>query len=337
MLEKINALEAEASNEIKAAGDSKALDDLRIKYLGRKGLVTELLGQIASLPPGEKPRLGKELNALKVRIDEALRSRQAELARSPVMPKDFADLTLPGFRPPLGSKHPLTKTIDDICSIFLGMGFKIVEGPEIETEFYNFEALNIALDHPSRDAFDTFYIKDKYLLRSHTSPVQVRFMETEKPPFKIVVPGKVYRPDAVDASHSFMFHQVEGLVVGEDVTFADLKGALSVFLKNYFGADVKVRFRPHYFPFTEPSAEVDVSCFICGGKGCSVCGRKGWLEILGCGMVHPNVFKAVKYNPEKVTGFAFGMGVERIAMLKYGINDMRLFFENDMRFLEQFK
>ncbi|MFA5339488.1 MAG: phenylalanine--tRNA ligase subunit alpha [Candidatus Omnitrophota bacterium] len=341
MLDKINALEAEAKSEIKAAGDSKALDDLRIKYLGRKGLVTELLGGIASLPPEEKPRLGKELNALKTRLDEALRSRQAELSRSPVMPsvlpRDFADLTLPGFRPQAGSKHPLTKTIDDICSIFLGMGFKVVEGPEIETEFYNFEALNIALDHPSRDAFDTFYIKNQYLLRSHTSPVQVRFMETEKPPFKIVVPGRVYRPDAVDASHSFMFHQVEGLVAGEGVTFADLKGALSVFLKGYFGADVKVRFRPHYFPFTEPSAEVDVSCFICGGKGCSVCGRKGWLEILGCGMVHPNVFKAVKYDPEKVTGFAFGMGVERIAMLKYGINDMRLFFENDMRFLEQFR
>ena len=339
MLDKINALESEAKSEIKAAGDSKALDDLRIKYLGRKGLVTELLGGIASLPTEEKPRLGKELNALKMRLDEALRSRQAELSRSPVissvLPKDFADLTLPGFRPSAGSKHPLTKTIDDISSIFLGMGFKIVEGPEIETEFYNFEALNIALDHPSRDAFDTFYINNQYLLRSHTSPVQVRFMETEKPPFKIIVPGRVYRPDAVDASHSFMFHQVEGLVVGEGVTFADLKGALSVFLKGYFGADVKVRFRPHYFPFTEPSAEVDVSCFICGGKGCSVCGRKGWLEILGCGMVHPNVFKAVRYNPEKITGFAFGMGVERIAMLKYGINDMRLFFENDMRFLEQ--
>lgn len=336
MLDKVNALGAEASNEIKSAGDSKVLCDLRVKYLGRKGLVTELLGQIAALPPEEKPRLGKELNALKTNIDEALKARQAELVRSPVMLKDFADLTLPGFRPPAGSRHPLTKTIDDICSIFLGMGFKIVEGPEIETEYYNFEALNIALDHPSRDAFDTFYIKNQYLLRSHTSPVQVRFMETENPPFKLIVPGKVYRPDAVDASHSFMFHQIEGLVVGDDVTFADLKGALSVFIKNYFGEDAKVRFRPHYFPFTEPSAEVDVSCFICGGKGCSVCGKKGWLEILGCGMVHPNVLKAVKYNPEKITGFAFGMGVERIAMLKYGINDMRLFFENDMRFLEQF-
>ncbi|MFA5148372.1 MAG: phenylalanine--tRNA ligase subunit alpha [Candidatus Omnitrophota bacterium] len=337
MLEKIKAIEAAANDEMRSAADAKALDDLKIKYLGRKGLVTELLGQISSLSAEEKPRLGRELNALKVRIDGAFGARQAELARSPVLPRDYADLTLPGFRPPSGTRHPLTKTIDEILSTFLGMGFKVVEGPEIETEFYNFEALNIALDHPSRDAFDTFYIKNRYLLRSHTSPVQVRFMETEKPPFKIVVPGRVYRPDAVDASHSFMFHQVEGLVVGEGVTFADLKGALSMFIRNYFGSSAKVRFRPHYFPFTEPSAEVDVSCFICGGKGCSVCGRKGWLEILGCGMVHPNVFKAVKYDPDKYTGFAFGMGVERIAMLKYGINDMRLFFENDMRFLEQFR
>jgi phenylalanyl-tRNA synthetase alpha chain len=337
MLDKIKAVEAEAKSEISAAGDPKALDDLRVKYLGRKGLVAELFGQLASVPPQDKPKFGSELNSLKARIDESLRTRQGELSVSAALPKDFADLTLPGFRPPLGSNHPITKTLDAICGIFLGMGFKIVEGPEIETEFYNFEALNIPLDHPSRDAFDTFYIKDKYLLRSHTSPVQARFMEKEKPPFKIVVPGKVYRPDAVDASHSFMFHQVEGLVVGEDVTFSDLKGALSVFVKEYFGEKAKVRFRPHYFPFTEPSAEVDVSCIICGGSGCSVCGKKGWLEILGCGMVNPNVFKAVKYNPEKVTGFAFGMGVDRIAMLKYGINDIRLFYENDMRFLEQFR
>ena len=337
MLDKIKAVEAEAGSEISAATDPKTLDDLRVKYLGRKGRVAELFGQLASLPPQDKPKFGSELNSLKTRIDELLKARQCDLSATATLPKDLIDLTLPGFKPPIGTRHPIIKTIEDICDIFLGMGFKIVEGPEIETEFYNFEALNIPLDHPSRDAFDTFYIKDKYLLRSHTSPVQARFMEKEKPPFKIIVPGKVYRPDAVDASHSFMFHQVEGLVVGEDVTFADLKGALSVFVKEYFGEKAKVRFRPHYFPFTEPSAEVDVSCIICGGSGCSVCGKKGWLEILGCGMVHPNVFKAVKYNPEKVTGFAFGMGVDRIAMLKYGINDIRLFYENDMRFLEQFK
>ncbi|MFA5094841.1 MAG: phenylalanine--tRNA ligase subunit alpha [Candidatus Omnitrophota bacterium] len=337
MIEKIKAIEDAAGAEIKASADVKTLDDLRTKYLGRKGLVTELLGQIASLPAEEKPRMGKELNALKSRIEEVFKARQAEIAKSPVLPKDHSDLTLPGFRPLSGTKHPITKTIDEVLLTFLGMGFKVVEGPEIETEFYNFEALNIALDHPSRDAFDTFYVRDRYLLRSHTSPMQVRFMETENPPFKIVVPGKVYRPDAVDASHSFMFHQVEGLVVGEDVTLADLKGTLSMFIRSYFGVGTKVRFRPHHFPFTEPSAEVDVSCFICGGKGCSVCGRKGWLEILGCGMVHPNVFKAVKYAPGKYTGFAFGMGIDRITMLKYGINDMRLLFENDMRFLEQFK
>lgn len=337
MLDKIRAIEAEADSRIKSVVDSKTLDEVRIKYLGRKGLLACLMGQIASLPPEDKPKFGQELNSLKRRLEDSIRTKEQELAKSPALPKDFADLTLPGFKPAVGVKHPLTQTIETLCDIFLGMGFKIVEGPEIETEFYNFEALNIALDHPSRDAFDTFYIKDKYLLRSHTSPVQVRFMQTEKPPFKIIVPGKVYRPDAVDASHSFMFHQIEGLVVGEKVTFADLKGALSVFIKSYFGEKAKARFRPHYFPFTEPSAEVDVSCFICGGSGCSVCGRKGWLEILGCGMVHPNVFKAVKYNPEKVSGFAFGMGVERIAMLKHGINDMRLFFENDMRFLGQFR
>ncbi len=337
MLDKIKNLEAEAKNEILSASDLKALDSVRIKYLGRRGLIAELLSQIATLPPADKPQFGSELNSLKVTIDGLIKAKEDELSASAALPKDFVDLTLPGFKPPIGTKHPITKTIDTICEIFLGMGFKVVEGPEIETEFNNFEALNIALDHPSRDMFDTFYINGRYLLRSHTSPVQVRFMEKEKPPFKILVPGKVYRPDAVDASHSFMFHQVEGLVVADDVTFADLKGALKVFVKEYFGERVKMRFRPHYFPFTEPSAEVDISCIICGGSGCSVCGRKGWLEILGCGMVHPNVFRAVKYNPEKVTGYAFGMGVERIAMLKYGINDIRLFFENDVRFLEQFK
>lgn len=342
MSDKIKTIEAEAQADIAAAGDLKALDNLRIRYLGRKGLVAELLGRIGDLPPEEKPKFGSELNSLKIKIDELLKAKQEELSRSTVSAKDIVDLTLPGFKPPLGAKHPITKTIDTICDIFLGMGFKIVEGPEVETEFYNFEALNIPLDHPSRDAFDTFYVGNptigrRPLLRSHTSPVQVRFMESERPPFKIIVPGKVYRPDAVDASHSFMFHQVEGLVVGEDVAFADLKGALGLFIKGYFGEKVKMRFRPHYFPFTEPSAEVDISCIICGGSGCSVCGKKGWLEILGCGMVHPNVFRAVKYDPEKVSGYAFGMGVERIAMLKYGISDIRLFFENDIRFLGQFK
>jgi phenylalanyl-tRNA synthetase alpha chain len=256
------------------------------------------------------------------------------------------DVTLPGIRAGVGRIHPITSAINEICAIFIGLGFRVVEGPEIETEHYNFETLNIPLEHPSRDAFDTFYLKSagKLLLRSHTSPVQARFMEANKPPFSIVVPGRVYRPDATDASHSFMFHQVEGLVVGENVRFSDLKGALGVFARQMFGESAKTRFRPSFFPFTEPSAEVDVSCIICGNerrttnderRRCSVCGGKGWLEILGAGMVNPKVFKAVGYDPEKVTGFAFGMGVERIAMLKYGINDIRLFFENDIRFLRQ--
>ncbi|MFH1779222.1 MAG: phenylalanine--tRNA ligase subunit alpha [Candidatus Omnitrophota bacterium] len=337
MLDKIKSAESEAQNEISRTSDFGGLDNLRIKYLGRKGLIAELFKQVATLSVEDRPKFGFEVNSLKGKIEKLLKEKQSELSKRSLLSEEAVDLTLPGFKPPIGTKHPVIKTIDKICEIFLGLGFKIVEGPEVETEFYNFEALNIPLDHPSRDMFDTFYIKGEYLLRSHTSPVQVRFMESEKPPFKIVVPGKVYRPDAVDASHSFMFHQIEGLVVGGDVTFADLKGTLKVFVKEYFGEKVKMRFRPHYFPFTEPSAEVDISCIICGGSGCSVCGRKGWLEILGCGMVHPNVFRAVKYNPEKVTGYAFGMGVERIAMLKYGIDDIRLFFENDMRFLGQFK
>ncbi|KPK38403.1 MAG: hypothetical protein AMJ78_10100 [Omnitrophica WOR_2 bacterium SM23_29] len=337
MLDRIKSVEAEAQNEISKASDLRALDNLRIRYLGRRGLIAELFKQVANLPNEARPKTGSELNSLKGKIEGLLKTRQVALSKGSILSEEVVDLTLPGFKPPIGTRHPIINTIDKICEIFLGMGFKIVEGPEVETEFYNFEALNIPLDHPSRDMFDTFYIKGEYLLRSHTSPVQIRFMEEEKPPFKIVVPGKVYRPDAVDASHSFMFHQVEGLVVGKDVTFADLKGALKVFVKEYFGEKVRMRFRPHYFPFTEPSAEVDISCIICGGSGCSVCGRKGWLEILGCGMVHLGVFRAVKYNPEEITGYAFGMGVERIAMLKYGISDIRLFFENDMRFLEQFK
>ncbi|KPK42019.1 MAG: phenylalanine--tRNA ligase subunit alpha [Omnitrophica WOR_2 bacterium SM23_29] len=337
MLNKIKSTESEAGNEISKASDLDALDNLRIKYLGRRGLIAELFKQVATTPDEDRPKVGFEVNSLKGKIEKLLNEKQSELLEKSFLSEEVVDLTLPGFKPPIGTKHPIIKTIDKICEIFLGLGFKIVEGPEVETEFYNFEALNIPLDHPSRDMFDTFYIKGEYLLRSHTSPVQIRFMENEKPPFKIVVPGKVYRPDAVDASHSFMFHQIEGLVVGDDVTFADLKGTLKIFIKEYFGEKVKMRFRPHYFPFTEPSAEVDISCIICGGLGCSVCGRKGWLEILGCGMVHPNVFRTVKYNSEKVTGYAFGMGVERIAMLKYGISDIRLFFENDMRFLGQFK
>ena len=236
----------------------------------------------------------------------------------------------------IGHKHPITQVTERINEIFISLGFKIAEGPEIESEYYNFEALNIPLEHPSRDVFDTFYIKGPTLLRSQTSTVQIRVMEKEKPPLQVIAPGRVYRPDAVDASHSFMFHQVEGFMVDKNIRFSDLKGALTLFARQMFGEGTKIRFRPHFFPFTEPSAEVDVSCIICGGKGCRVCSYKGWLEILGAGMIHPSVFKAVGYNPERWTGYAFGMGIERIAMLKYGITDIRLFFENDLRFLKQF-
>ncbi|MDP2933634.1 MAG: phenylalanine--tRNA ligase subunit alpha, partial [bacterium] len=248
------------------------------------------------------------------------------------------DITSPGIAQELGHLHPITQVIDEICTIFARLGFAVVEGPEIETEENNFTGLNIPLEHPSRDAFDTFYLKNTkhLLLRSHTSPVQIRVMKARKPPLAVIVPGRVYRPDATDASHAFMFHQIEGFVVDTDIKFSDLKGVLEVFAKSVFGAETQMRFRPHFFPFTEPSAEVDISCAICHGSGCSSCGRKGWLEILGAGMIHPNVFRHVGYDPKIYTGFAFGMGIERIAMLKYGINDIRLFCENDLRFLKQF-
>jgi len=346
MREEIEKIKSDALQEITAAGgDGASLEAIRVKYLGRKGIVAEVFKKMALLPPSEKPEVGALVNALKktiaVTLDEKLGSAsEAEETR------DRIDVTLPGVARAPGRIHPITQTIKEISGVFLSLGFKIVEGPEIETEHYNFETLNIPLEHPSRDAFDTFYLKStgKYLLRSHTSPVQARFMEKNKPPFSIIVPGKVYRPDATDASHSFMFHQIEGLVVGEAIRFSDLKGVLEVFAKQLFGKATKMRFRPSFFPFTEPSAEVDISCILCkdqmpgaSGQGrCSLCGGKGWLEILGAGMVNPKVFKKVGYNPEKVTGFAFGMGVERIAILKYGITDIRLFFENDIRFLRQF-
>ena len=350
MEEQIGQIKNNALQEIAAAGnDGRALEGLRIKYLGRKGVVTELFKSMAQLPPDEKPRTGEKINALKAAITRALDDK-LQITSQAEETKDRIDVTLPGVAGRPGKLHPVTQTIQAISGIFTSIGFKIVEGPEIETEHYNFETLNIPLEHPSRDAFDTFYLKSeaKYLLRSHTSPVQTRFMEKNKPPFSIIVPGKVYRPDATDASHSFMFHQVEGLVVGDSIKFSDLKGALELFAKELFGKSTKMRFRPSFFPFTEPSAEVDISCILCANekkeprttehekRKCGLCGGRGWLEILGAGMVNPKVFKNVGYNPEKVTGFAFGMGVERIAILKYGITDIRMFFENDVRFLKQF-
>ena len=321
--------------DLKAASDVKALEDIRVKYLGRKGIVSKLMEKLPSLDKDKKPLIGKELNVLKTFIQGELKSKgEVFISKNSLM--EEVDITLPGIAPSVGRLHPITKTLNEINGIFISLGFKIEEGPEIEKEFYNFEALNIPLEHPSRDAFDTFYIKGDILLRSHTSTVQIRIMEKTKPPIQAIMPGRVYRPDAVDASHSFMFHQVEGLMVDHDIKFSDLKGVLNIFTKQMFGEKTKTRFRPSFFPFTEPSAEVDISCIICRGKGCRVCSHTGWLEILGAGMVNPKVFEAVGYRATKYAGFAFGMGVERIAMLKYGIDDIRLFFENDVRFLKQF-
>lgn len=365
MIERIKEIERQALDEIESSkGNADLLELARIKYLGRKGIITELFKKIADVPSGERPEAGRLINVLKETVAQRLNEAIQSVTRAYDYKGEKVDITLPGISRSLGKVHPITKTVAEICEIFISLGFRVVEGPEIETEHYNFETLNIPLEHPSRDAFDTFYLKlsdptrepanprtRKLLLRSHTSPVQTRFMEKNEPPFSIVVPGKVYRPDATDASHSFMFHQIEGLAVSDSIRFSDLKGVLDLFAKQMFGPKTKMRFRPSFFPFTEPSAEVDISCIICKDhrpqttdrrpkaedqKRCSVCGGKGWLEILGAGMVNPKVFEKVGYNPEKVTGFAFGMGVERIAMLKYGINDIRMFFENDVRFLRQF-
>jgi len=359
----IESIYSQIESDIRNINSSGALEEFRSKYLGRKGVIAQLTGSIPNLPPEQRSSFGQQANALKIKIQSIIDEKQKSLAAQ-VTGSERAvayDVDMPGIAQEVGHIHPLTQTIDEICAIFNRMGFSVVEGPEMELEYNNFTGLNIPLEHPSRDVFDTFYLKlpapsskpqakdkkascklqaagcsQKLLLRSHTSPVQIRVMKSRKPPLAVVVPGRVYRPDAVDASHSFMFHQIEGFMVDTDIKFSDLKGVLEVFAKAVFGQHIKMRFRPHFFPFTEPSAEVDISCIICKGKGCSVCGKKGWLEILGSGMIHPNVFKHVAYNPKKYTGFAFGMGVERIAMLKYGINDIRLFFENDLRFLKQF-
>ncbi len=349
MKDRIKAIEEEALKEVAASSSaggsaSDVLETLKIKYLGRKGIITELFKKMGEVLPDERAETGRLINVLKESVARALDEKLAAASGVEESARERIDITLPGVPARIGRTHPITRTINEICDLFISLGFRVVEGPEIETEHYNFETLNIPLDHPSRDAFDTFYLswEKGYLLRSHTSPVQARFMEKNKPPFSIIVPGKVFRPDATDASHSFMFHQVEGLVVGKKVRFSDLKGTLEIFAKQMFGKDTKMRFRPSFFPFTEPSAEVDISCILCGGKPlvsgkrCSMCGGKGWLEILGAGMVNPKVFEKVGYDPAKVTGFAFGMGVERIAILKYGITDIRMFFENDIRFLRQF-
>lgn len=337
----IDALKTQIDTEIENINSASALEEFRIKYLGRKGILAQLTSSIPGLPLEERGRFGQQINALKDRLLTLIEERKKSIAIKPTETDISYDISLPGISQDLGHLHPVTQIINEICSVFKNLGFSIIEGPEIETEYNNFTGLNISLEHPSRDIFDTFYLKtqinaERLLLRSHTSPMQIRVMKSCRPPLAIVVPGRVYRPDAVDASHSFMFHQIEGFMVDKAIRFSDLKGVLEIFAKSIFGEEIKMRFRPHFFPFTEPSAEVDISCIICKDRGCSVCSRKGWLEILGSGMIHPNVFKNVGYDPKVYSGFAFGMGIERIAMLKFGINDIRLFFENDLRFLRQF-
>jgi len=338
MIRELRQLEKDALAELQTAETEDQFSNIRTKYLGRKGLLTGLLRNISQVPDAEKPLFGKLCNELKnslnARIDEVLQ-QHALRNREDILLKERIDVTLPGNAVKSGRIHPVIQVRREICSIFASFGFSVVEGPEIELDYYNFEALNIPKDHPARDMQDTFYISENVVLRTHTSPVQVRVMEKIKPPLRILSPGKVYRRDS-DVSHTPMFHQIEGLMVDKGVSFSDLKGILTAFLKKVFGENTTLRFRPSFFPFTEPSAEVDIRCVMCGGRGCRVCGQSGWLEILGSGMVDPAVFQNVDYDSEAYTGFAFGLGLERIAMLKYGINDIRLFFENDIRFLKQF-
>lgn len=338
MKERLKEMKIEAEKELKATSDEVALQNVKAKFLGRRGVITEFLKRMPEVPEAERPEMGRLINEAKGFIEELFNKRFEEIKeekKNLVLLKERVDITLPGRGIRLGGKHPVTQVMEEIVSIFERMGFDVAQGPEVELDYYNFEALNIPKDHPARDMQDTFYISDEIVLRTHTSPVQIRVMEKQKPPVKIIAPGKVYRCDS-DISHTPMFHQIEGLLVDEHITFGDLKGVLTEFARLIFGSNIGVRFRPSFFPFTEPSAEVDIECIICGGKGCRVCKNSGWLEILGCGMVDPEVFKSVNYDPEQYTGFAFGMGVERITMLKFGINDIRLFFENDIRFLRQF-
>lgn len=332
-------LEQQALIAIDEATDLKVLDTLRVAYLGKKGSLTEQLKTLGTLPADERPAAGQEINRVKKVVQDKLDARKELLQQSELdqaLSSQRIDVTLPGRGQSQGGLHPVTRTLERIEQLFLSLGFEVREGPEIEDDYHNFEALNIPSHHPARAMHDTFYFDAHTLLRTHTSPVQIRVMETEKPPYRIIAPGRVYRCDS-DLTHTPMFHQVEGLLVDTDVSFADLKGVLTHFLQCFFEKDLATRFRPSYFPFTEPSAEVDIQCVICGGKGCRVCKQTGWLEVLGCGMVHPNVFASVNLDAEKYTGYAFGMGVERLTMLRYGVNDLRLFFENDLRFLQQFR
>ena len=338
MIETIDKRRQDFDSRIRSASAPEPLKQLRIDFLGKKGCVQALMKELRQAAPEEKRQRGKLINDFKQYVENQLKDKEEELGKSPKRrpsKSETFDTTLPGRREISGTLHPITQVMEEIKSIFLGLGFQVEEGPEIETDYYNFEALNIPKDHPARDMQDTFYVEGEAVLRTHTSPVQIHVMEDREPPLRIIAPGRVYRCDS-DISHTPMFHQIEGLMVDENVSFSHLKGIMSIFLQEVFGEDTKVRFRPSFFPFTCPSAEVDIQCVICSGKGCRVCSQTGWVEILGAGMVDPAVFKFVNYDAEKWTGFAFGLGIERISMLKYGINDIRLFFENDLRFLKQF-
>lgn len=339
MKQKLEEIKAAAISVLQSASDIDALEEARIKFLGKKGEITAVLKGMGKLSAEERPKIGALANEIRAQVEGQIESKKAEIAaklEEAKLKAEVIDVTMPGRAQEKGELHPLTKVMNNIKDTFIGMGFEIADGPEVELDYYNFEALNIPPNHPARDTQDTFYISDNVVLRTQTSGMQVRVMEKTKPPIRIIAPGKVYRSDAVDATHSPVFHQIEGLVVDKGVTMADLKGTLEMFIHRLYGNETKVRFRPHHFPFTEPSAELDISCFKCGGKGCGMCKGEGWIEILGCGMVHPKVLANCGIDPEVYSGFAFGIGLERIAMGKYDINDLRLFFENDLRFLKQF-
>ncbi|MFW6273735.1 MAG: phenylalanine--tRNA ligase subunit alpha [Halanaerobium sp.] len=339
LLNDLKQIEKEAEKELKEVADLDKLEDIRIKYLGKKGKIQSIFSQMGKIDAEQRPVVGKEANILKSKIENWLGKHKERLEKKAAeerFEKEKIDVTLPGTEVKSGREHPLTLITKELEEVFIGLGFTIAEGPEVESEYYNFEALNIPEHHPARDLQDTLYIDDKYLLRTHTSPVQVRTMQSQEPPVRIIAPGRVYRSDELDASHSPIFHQAEGLVVDEDISFSDLKGTIELIVEALFGKNRDVRFRPSYFPFTEPSAEVDVSCIVCGGEGCPLCSRTGWLEIMGAGMVHPNVLEMSGYDKDKYSGFAFGIGLDRLALLKYGIDDIRVLYENDKRFLHQF-
>lgn len=339
MKEQIETIKQNAMNQIAEAKDLTSLNEVRVKYLGKKGELTQVLRGMGGLSPEERPVIGALVNTVRDEIELAIEKVEKELKNKELLEKlksETIDVTMPSKKTELGSIHPITKIYQEIEDVFVGLGYEIADGPEVELAIYNFDKLNTPKDHPARDSQDTFYINEDIVLRSQTSSVQARVMETRKPPIKIICPGTVYRSDSVDATHSPVFHQIEGLVVDKNITMADLKGTLETFAKKCLGENTVIRFRPHHFPFTEPSAEVDVSCFVCGGKGCKTCKGEGWIELLGCGMVHPNVLRNCGIDPDEYSGFAFGFGADRVAMAKFGIDDLRLLYENDVRFLKQF-